>query len=193
MQRKVPLAISCGKFLNPEPSSWRFLYPKFLTYVFQYKSWTCISKIECSSHNNSGFTLSDKLEDSEEGDSFFKVFDGQCIEKCPAGYEAKKVADVWSCDLCKKDCPVYCDGEMINSRESALKLKSCTHIKGDIVINVISGDITQVLKESMRDIKVISGSLRIERSHSLVSLHFFKSLTRIEGKDLNKSSLTIFE
>lgn len=159
-----------------------------------YKSWTCITKQECSSRQVSGFTLSNMLADSEEAESFYKVYDGQCVEKCPAGYEPKrnKQDNIWSCTVCKKDCPVNCDGEIINSRESALKLKSCTHIKGDIVINVISGDITPVLEETLRDIKDISGSLKIERSHSLVSLHFFKSLKKIGGEGSQKS-LTIFE
>jgi len=157
-----------------------------------YKSWTCITKQECSSRQVSGFTLSNMLADSEEAESFYKVYDGQCVEKCPAGYEPVKMDNIWSCTFCKKDCPVNCDGEIINSRESALKLKSCTHIKGDIVINVISGDITPVLEETLRDIKEISGSLKIERSHSLVSLHFFKSLIKIGGEGSQKS-LTIFE
>ena len=131
------------------------------------------------------------LADSEEAESFYKVYDGQCVEKCPSGYEPKRMDNIWSCTVCNKDCPVNCDGEIINSQESALKLKSCTHIKGDIVINVISGDITPVLEETLRDIKEISGSLKIERSHSLVSLHFFKSLRRIGGEGSQKS-LTIF-
>jgi len=157
-----------------------------------YKSWTCITKQECSSRQVSGFTLSNMLTSSEEAESFYKVYDEQCVEKCPAGYEPRKVDDIWTCTFCKKDCPVNCDGEIINSRESALKLKSCTHIKGDIVINVIAGDITPVLEETLRDIKEISGSLKIERSHSLVSLHFFKSLKKIGGENQPKS-LTIFE
>jgi len=158
-----------------------------------YKSWTCITKQECSSRQVSGFTLSSMLQASEEAESFYKVYDGQCVEKCPAGYKPEKQADdIWACTFCQKDCPVNCDGEIINSRESAIKLKSCTHIKGDIVINVIAGDITPVLEETLRDIKEISGSLKIERSHSLVSLHFFKSLTTIGGEGSQKS-LTIFE
>ena len=151
-----------------------FLSPLYFS-SFQYKSWTCITKQECSSRQVSGFTLSNMLADSEEAESFYKVYDGQCVEKCPAGYEPRrnKQDNIWNCTVCKKDCPVNCDGEIINSRESALKLKSCTHIKGDIVINVISGDITPVLEETLRDIKDISGSLKIERSHSLVSLQIF--------------------
>jgi len=160
-----------------------------------YKGWTCITMQECSSRQVSGFTLSNMLPDSDEAEAVYKVHDGQCVEKCPAGYEPVKIDNIWRCDLCKKDCPVNCVGRLINSRASALKLETCTHIKGDIVISVISGDITPVLEQALSDIKEISGSLKIERSHSLVSLHFFKSLRRISGgsKETQKKSLTIFE
>merc|ERR1719228_2352992 len=75
-----------------------------------YKKWTCISKQECSTRQVSGFTLSNMLTSSEEAESFYKVNAGQCVEKCPAGYEPEKEDDIWTCTECKKDCPVNCDG-----------------------------------------------------------------------------------
>ena len=41
-----------------------------------------------------------------------------------------------------------------------------------------------VLEENLGKIKVIRGSLRITRSKSLVSLHFLKSLEKIEGRSM---------
>ena len=35
----------------------------------------------------------------------------------------------------------------------------------------------------MKDIKVISGTLKISRSFALVSFYFFKSLTEIQGRN----------
>ena len=122
-----------------------------------------------------------------------KVNDTQCVDKCPNQFKPVKVDGIWRCDKCAKgDCPVRCDGEIINSPESARKLRFCTHIIGDLVINVNKGDITNVLEENLQHIEEIDGSLKIERSHSLVSLHFFKKLKKIVGKDAQKT-LTIFE
>ena len=167
----------------------------------QYKSWKCISKSECSKRQLSGFTLTNMLNTADDAETYYKVHGEQCVEKCPNLYQPKRVRDrqtgdlIWACKKCKKDCPVNCDGEIINSQESAKKLESCTNIKGDIVINVMSGDITPVLEQTLKHIKSISGSLKIERSHSLVSLHFFKSLRWIGGETSTTSqkALTIFE
>ena len=63
----------------------------------------------------------------------------------------------------------------------------------DLVINVNRGDITNVLEENLQAIEEITGSLKIERSHSLVSLHFFKSLRKIGGGFDVQKTLTIFE
>ena len=113
-------------------------------------------------------------------------------QQCQGDWD--KVPGIWRCEECSGNCTVQCDGENINSPESAKRLQSCTHIQGDLVINVNRGDITAVLEESLADIQEISGSLKIERSHSLVSLHFFKSLRKIGSvQSHSQKTLNIFE
>ena len=153
-----------------------------------YKNWLCVTREECSQRLVTGMI---NLAQADQAKVVYKVHNGQCVDKCPNGFKAVKVGEVWECDSCS-DCPVTCDGEIINSPESAKKLKSCTHINGDIVINVNQGNIAIVLEENLKDIEEISGSLKIERSHSLVSLHFFKSLKKIKGEHMSKT-LSIFE
>ena len=159
-----------------------------------YKKWMCISEAECSEKSVKGvFEIS--LLPHDDAKSVYKVHDGECIDKCPSSFKPVRVGNITRCDKCLKgDCPVQCDGEIINSPESAKKLKSCTHINGDLVINVNRGDITNVLEENLQNIVEITGSLKIERSHSLVSLHFFKSLKKIGGGEFAPAkTLTIFE
>ena len=128
----------------------------------------------------------------------YKVHGDQCVDKCPSGFKpVQGRGAIWRCERCRHgDCPRHCDGEIVSSPESARKLQSCTHINGDLVINVNRGDITNLLEEYLQHIEEISGSLKIERSHSLVSLHFFKSLRKIGGDlapGLAQKTLTIFE
>lgn len=67
------------------------------------------------------------------------------------------------------------------------------------MISVIDAEITSILEENLQHIETIQGKLKIERSHSLVSLHFFKSLKEIKGEGHGSMTggdqkvLTIFE
>ena len=106
---------------------------------------------------------------------------------------------IWRCQPCEDKCPVICIGTVVNSPKTAKKLKSCTDVTGDIVISVIDAEITNILEENLQHIETIQGKLKIERSHSLVSLHFFKSLKEIKGEGHgpmtggDQKVLTIFE
>ena len=163
-----------------------------------YKQWMCITEDECSQSQVFGFPM---YSMDSEAKSVYKVYNDQCVDKCPNGFiPEKNRAGIWKCIKCENDnnCPVHCDGENINSPESAKKLKSCTHINGDLVINVNRGEVTKELEENLQYIEEISGQLKIERSHSLVSLHFFKSLKKIGGMVdggtmKSQKTLTIFE
>ena len=104
-----------------------------------YKQWMCITEAECSEKLvNSVFKIS--LLSRDDAKSVYKVHEGECIDKCPSSFKPVRVSNITRCDKCLKgDCPVQCNGEIINSSESAKKLKSCTHINGDLMINVSSG------------------------------------------------------
>jgi hypothetical protein len=124
----------------------------------------------------------------------------QCVLKCNPKNKAEKGRDdnIWRCQPCQDKCPVICMGTVVNTPQTAKKLASCTHVIGDIVISVIDAEITSVLEENLQHIESIQGSLKIERSHSLVSLHFFKSLRKIKGQGGGREGgaekvLTIFE
>ena len=156
-----------------------------------YKNWMCINESECSKKQIHGFMA---LPSQDPAKSVYKVHQDKCVENCPNLFEPVNDTGIWRCVECSGNCTVQCDGENINSPESAKRLQSCTHINGDLVINVNRGDITSVLEESLADIQEISGSLKIERSHSLVSLHFFKSLKKIgSGQSHSQKTLNIFE
>ena len=156
-----------------------------------YKDWMCINQTECSNKQIHGFMA---LPTSDLAKSVYKVHKDQCVDNCPNLFEPVNEGGIWRCVECSGNCTVQCDGENINSPESAKRLQSCTHINGDLVINVNRGDITAVLEESLADIQEISGSLKIERSHSLVSLHFFKSLRKIGSvQSHSQKTLNIFE
>lgn len=158
-----------------------------------YLNWTCISTEECSS-------LGSDWEGEGPGAGRFKIHRlpgdmGQCVPECPADYQAaKNEKGIWVCERCD-NCPRYCDGGTVNSREAAERFRHCTHIRKNLEIRVSEGDITPILEDTMKDIKVISGMLKVSRSFALVSLYFLKSLERIEGNlDHGEDfSLTVLE
>ena len=157
-----------------------------------YKDWMCINQTECSNMQIYGFMA---LPTIDWANRVYKVHKDQCVANCPYMFEPVNENGIWRCVKCSGNCTVQCEGVTVNSPESARSLKSCTHINGDLVINVNRGDITAVLEESLADIQEIFGSLKIERSHSLVSLHFFKSLRKIGSVQqyYSQKTLSIFE
>lgn len=56
-------------------------------------------------------------------------------------------------------------------------------------------DILTELEQSLKDLEEIRGSLRVSRSHPLVSLHFFKKLRYIGGEtlEMGKYSLSVYD
>ena len=130
--------------------------------------------------------------------SSLQVEGKQCVEKCNPRNKAVNEKGIGKCLPCEDKCPVICIGTVVSSPKTAKKLKSCTDVTGDIVISVIDAEITSILEENLQHIETIQGKLKIERSHSLVSLHFFKSLKEIKGEGNSPGGgdqkvLTIFE
>ena len=104
-----------------------------------YKQWMCITETECSNRQVFEFPT---LISQDQAKSVYKVHGGKCLDKCPSAFKPVKVGDIWECAKCLNgDCPVHCDGEIINSPESAKKLKSCTHINGVRYVGFNSGSL----------------------------------------------------
>lgn len=81
---------------------------------------------------------------------------------------------------------------MVTNVASAQKMRGCTVIKGNMEINVRSGqNVVRELHESLQDITVITGYLKVFRSTPLVSLNFFKNLTLIKGEELENKDYSL--
>jgi len=149
-----------------------------------YKNWTCISEDHCMSKS----TCSEPLKENADlpYNILRSVQGDQCVEECPGQYTSKKKRKngrwIYECEECS-DCPKICNGENIKSHENAEAFNGCTIIDGDLEIKISKSNIMASLEENLGKIKEIRGALKITRSKSLVSLHFFKSLQRIKGKD----------
>jgi len=157
--------------------------------TLSYMNWKCITESTCAETRRGPA----HIDGEPKVDQVFKIHnvskhDQQCVDECPANFQAVKNNETsrWECKKCT-NCPRHCDGgPVVNSRFEAEKYRYCTHIDGDLEIRVSEGDITPVLEDSMKDIKVISGKFKISRSFALVSFFdFFKSLEEIKGQDAN--------
>ena len=58
---------------------------------------------------------------------------------------------------------------------------------------MFAGDISPVLEDNLKDIKIIEGSFKVTRSFALVSLFFFKSLEEIQNSNKKEFSVTVME
>ena len=112
----------------------------------------------------------------------FKDYLGQCLENCPAGTEEEIIPsrNLYTCKPCD-DCAKECPGQIIRSLETLKKFEGCTKINGDLAIQISGKNIVDELEKNLGKVTVITGSLKISRSFPIVSLDFFKSLTKIEG------------
>ncbi|CAJ0942933.1 unnamed protein product, partial [Mesorhabditis belari] len=126
-----------------------------------------------------------------------KAIHGKCVPKCPDGYQEDS-KDPHLCQKCKESCPRRCDGKTVDSMGQALSLKDCSIVTGNLEIELKSGmdsEKPEKLAEAFGKIEVIEGYLIVRFSPTFISLHMFKSLNRIVGKNLfrNKYSLIVFD
>ncbi|XP_064650829.1 insulin-like peptide receptor isoform X2 [Lineus longissimus] len=122
----------------------------------------------------------------------WKTFDGKCIKNCPVGYTEDDTVQ-WKCKKCEGPCPKECSGTKIESIATAQRLKGCTVIKGYLEIQIRGGkNIAKELEENLGLIEVVSGYVRIARSHALISLNFLKSLKVIKGKRKQADKYSLF-
>lgn len=99
------------------------------------------------------------------------IFEGQCIETCPAGYivftvdDDNKTHDHLTCRLCSSDCEKPCIASEITSLEEASNLKNCTVIKGplNIRLEIFEPNTMDMLEEYLGNIDEILGYLKIYR------------------------------
>ncbi|XP_026479394.1 insulin-like receptor [Ctenocephalides felis] len=122
------------------------------------------------------------------------IYENSCLLECPAGF----MNSSGICIKCpKQKCPNVCRGAIITSISDAQHFKGCTIVNGSLQIRLSEAiDITQDLLHNLSEIEEIIGILKVYRSFSLKSLHFFTNLKVIHGNeelDSNKYSLMVFE
>lgn len=97
---------------------------------------TCVSECPLGTFNylqRSCLTADECLEKNEKRDGkkkpFLIPFHGKCSDGCPAGYSIKD--DKKSCEKCPPGwCKKECQGDIVDSLNSARTFKGCTHIVG---------------------------------------------------------------
>lgn len=76
----------------------------------------------------SGVTIADR--------KFYKSYKNQCLEQCPP--DTKDVQDkdgTHTCAICE-NCPKECNSDVISSLDDLKKFEGCTHITGDLRIQL---------------------------------------------------------
>jgi hypothetical protein len=163
-----------------------------------YKNWTCITKDECMNKTSCETNIDPTQKVQYKIIQDRPHMPDECVTDCPGGYEPRQQGRFSECVECQ-DCHKTCNGEHVNSVAKAVVLSGCTRIKGDLEIQVSkSRPSYDELENYLGKVKVIEGQLKIIRSFSLVSLHFFTSLEEIQGissyppsENLEESNYTI--
>ncbi|XP_043252983.1 insulin-like receptor isoform X2 [Colletes gigas] len=126
----------------------------------------------------------------------YKPFNGSCTMECPAGYTDEEINGKPSCKKCDGRCQKKCAGLNVDSISSAQTLRGCTHITGNLEIQIRGGkNIVKELEDSLSTIEEIDGYLKVVRSFQLISLNFLKNLRLIRGNDIDssKNSLVVMD
>jgi len=155
----------------------------------KFGNWRCITKSECRRKVISypGNSIQDIIH--------FKVHNNECLASCPANFKEAFEGGMATCVNCQ-DCPKKCNGDLISSLGVLAQFKDCTHIEGDLSIQLSGSNVVQHLSKYLGRIRHISGFLKIARTYAVVSLDFFKSLETIQGRNVygeNKFSLTLMQ
>ncbi|XP_064077827.1 LOW QUALITY PROTEIN: insulin receptor-like [Macrobrachium nipponense] len=90
------------------------------------------------------------------------------------------------CNRCKDNScvPNSCKGTNITSNDLGRSLKGCEYVDGNLIINIAGGwNVTQQLEENLKNIRNVTGYIRVSGSNTLFSLNFLKNLEVIEGKE----------
>nr|AKF17681.1 insulin-like receptor [Macrobrachium rosenbergii] len=90
------------------------------------------------------------------------------------------------CNRCKdNNCvPNSCKGTTITSDDLGRRLRGCEYVDGSLIINIAGGwNVTQQLEENLKNIRNVTGYIRVSGSNTLFSLNFLKNLEVIEGKE----------
>lgn len=126
--------------------------------------------------------------------------------ECPQNYSAKfdcinktdTKTCTKSCVQCNNTCQKVCGSTVIDSVSAAKGIKGCTKLVGGLEIAIRSQGSTNIVREleqSLSSLEEITEYLKITRSYPLISLHFFKSLRRIGGENIeskeNKALIVI--
>ncbi|KAK7068841.1 hypothetical protein SK128_024141 [Halocaridina rubra] len=147
---------------------------------------TCVSScLQCSSQNISDL-------------GYLCIEEYECDGKTEMISPIREGAPVPVCVHCNGgNCSEGpCIGTNITSTNLGTALKDCTKVSGSLSITVAGGwNVTQQLEENLKQIKEVTGYIRIYGSKTLFSLNFLKNLEVIGGQEkvLGKYALYVLE
>ncbi|XP_068208063.1 insulin receptor-like isoform X2 [Palaemon carinicauda] len=99
------------------------------------------------------------------------------------------------CSLCKDNICVKnsCKGTTITSNDLGRSLRGCEYVDGNLIINISGGwNVTQQLEENLKNIRKVTGYIRVSGSKILFSLNFLKNLEVIEGQTKKDNQYVLY-
>ncbi|XP_028649838.1 insulin receptor-related protein-like isoform X1 [Erpetoichthys calabaricus] len=153
--------------------------------TYGYATWRCVTADYCASLR--------KVSEDPHKASKFVIHNGECMSECPAGFTRNESS--LFCHECEGLCPKECKiGTLtIDTSQGAQELKGCTHVEGNLILNIRKGNnLASELEASFGNIETITGFLKIKHSFALVSLSFFKSLRLIRGDSMVDGNYTLY-
>ncbi|XP_052240273.1 insulin-like peptide receptor isoform X2 [Dreissena polymorpha] len=118
---------------------------------------------------------------------------GECAADCPPDFVVDPL-NPQKCQQCTGRCPKVCEnGRYIDTITAAQQLRECNIIQGPLFINFLSGsNIGEELERSLAHIQEVTDFISITHSEAPLSLHFFKSLSKISGKKLYRDKYILY-
>uniref|UniRef100_A0A8R1E4M9 receptor protein-tyrosine kinase n=1 Tax=Caenorhabditis japonica TaxID=281687 RepID=A0A8R1E4M9_CAEJA len=127
-----------------------------------------------------------------------KATNGLCSDRCPDDYEINP-ENPKECRKCVGECTIVCPGNYtIDTFPKAMAIRRCNVIDGSLTIEMraaMDTGMANELSELFSRIHTIRGYLQVIKSPPFLTLHMFRSLKRIEGRELfaGKYALSVIE
>ncbi|XP_052795238.1 insulin-like peptide receptor isoform X2 [Mya arenaria] len=119
---------------------------------------------------------------------------GECATDCPHNFHVDPTNNQRCIKCPNNSCPKICrDGALVDTIAAAQQLRECNIIEGPLHINFLRGNhVGEELERSLAHIVEVTHYIKITHADAIVSLHFFRNLKKIGGKELHANKYVLY-